>query len=619
MKEYIHHTQIDEHFPSRLPGFLLVESSNSSLRDSRIIEEGIKRFYGSYGETVSILDLDHYKLALLIPEELGKLSCISFYRSNGDFAFIEGTFYDYELLKENKTEILGNKLAKEVIRLGKNKEYLKLKDFNGRYSGFCYIKNTQTLTIITDSYGSNRVFVYGDNQNFVVSNSIFALSKNPALKVSVCEESIAQIIHYEYPAYRQTEFNEIELVLPSDVLLRFYRKSISRLKSFQQIDRTPILSKTEYINNLRESINHFFLKLDNYMNEPLGIYLSKGKDSRLFLPFLERNQLAYIPFVFREDTGIFDYPQVKEIVRLLGKELHVMESHSLDRKLSFLLSMSTTHTSPWLALAKIASGYVSNALMGLYGESSSGKLCAYRNYGIRTMEDTIQNTILGNSRGISQEDVIKWVPYYNKFDTVAGFRKIYEHFPDVQIPFDYDTYQDIDHRSFRNAIVVLLKAQHFITPITPFMDKEVSSIYHSLPQTLLKSQIAHTVIASEEPKSNHVMSTAFPISLKNEKYIRPLLLELVRFNNKYKDVLMSHKKKYKPFVRTDHFVPRSAYFKNLFSQKTYIGNPRILTRMYNIDDYLHLTFEDNVDFYNKTPRVITNELKTINSGGEIIK
>lgn len=618
MKEFTHQIKIDQESTSTIPGYLLVEKSHDPSISSKIIHEGIKLFFGGFGQFTYIYDIGRYLFALLMPEKNQKLNCVSLYRDKGNFAFIEGTFYDFDLLRRNKEVLISTELAQEILNLCLNENYEKLKEYNGRYSGFCFIEKTDTLVVITDSFGANRVFVYEDARNFAITNNIFALSKNPGFKLSINEESIAQILHYEYPAYRQTEFNEIELVLPSDIFIRRNKTNIRR-KKYQSVDRTVRKSDKEYINELRTSLNSFFVNISSYLQEPIGLFLSKGKDSRLFLPFLEKNNIDYLPFVFKEETGVFDYPQVKKIVELLGKDIHVLEKHSIDRKLSFMFSMSTTPTTPWLALGKMASEYTNTALMGVYGESSSGKLGAYRSYGINDLESSMQTTILGNSRDITQEEVLKWIPYYKKYDTVEAFRKLYNEYPPVDLLFDYDTYQDIDHRSFRNALVILFKAQHFLTPISPYMDKNVSDVYHRLPNSLLKSQLAHTIIASEEEKSNKIKSTAFPISLKNEKYARTLLLEIVKVNALLKDILMSsHKKKYRPFVDSNNFIPKSQYFRNIFLNKDeVIGNPRILTRLYNIDEYLYLNLEDNdLNSYFKPPIIIHSELNVV---GERIK
>lgn len=287
MKEYIYQEDIDPDIASRLPGYLLIDSHQDDIRSSRVLKEGINRFFGGFGKNTHLFDLGKYKFALLLPEILPKMNCVSFVRILEDFAFIEGTFYDYALLKRNKAKLISSDLATEVLEIVRREQYEKLKTFNGRYSGFAFIKQTDQLILITDSYGANRVFVYEKANDFIVSNNVFAISTNPELSITVNEESIAQIIHYEYPAYRQTEFNEIGLILPSDILIRQNRKN-KYVKAYQTVFRTPLKPDKEYIAELRTAIDRFFKDTIGYMQEPLGIYMSKGKDSRLFLPFLEK-------------------------------------------------------------------------------------------------------------------------------------------------------------------------------------------------------------------------------------------------------------------------------------------------------------------------------------------
>jgi hypothetical protein len=148
------------------------------------------------------------------------------------------------------------------------------------------------------------------------------------------------------------------------------------------------------------------------------------------------------------------------------------------------------------------------------------------------------------------------------------------------------------------------------------MDKQIADVYHRLPDSLLRSQIAHTVIAAEEAKSNRIKSTAFPVSLKNERYLRDFLMQMVRLNNKFKDVLMAQlKKNYKPYVPGEVFNPKSDYFINVLGGKSLeVKNPRLLTRLHNVDYYLNMTFQNNLGMYFRTPVIVKNELTTVKSG-----
>jgi hypothetical protein len=615
MKEFSHEVNISPEIKSRIPGYVLVEKAkDDTAKTAAVINEGIRRFFGGFGNNAHIFDLGKFQFALLTPDESHKLDCISFVRKGGDAAFVEGSFLDFKMLTRSKAEkkIITETLAIEVLEYAKTGEYNKLKELNGRYSGFVYLADKDELILITDQYGANRVYVYNHGGTFAVSNNVFALATNPALNVSVDEESVANILQLEYPVFRGTEFAEIMLILPSDIYIR-QNASVSYKKYYQKVDRTRNKSDRQYIDDLTKSINNFFNDFDNYNAETVGIYLSKGKDCRLFLPFLERNKIPYQPFVFKDGTGVFDYPYVSKISKLLDKDLHVLENYTVDKKLAFLSAMSTTPTLSWFALGSVAQKYTSTALMGIFGDISSGKMPSFRVAGIKTRQDVAESFFKMVCKGVTEEIVEQSLPYFHKFNTRAAYMRLFEDYPKAQILFDNEVYHDVDHRSFRNALPILLRASHYITPVTPFTDRNIALAYHSLPESLLKSQKAHTKIAALERKSNSVQTTAFPISLSLESKIRPAMMWVIRLNNKLNNRFLKWQgKKFNPYVAVDDFTPRSDYFKGIFGSNipVKVGHKRLLTRMYNVDDYLHLVFNDDILPLCKKPYIVLNELKS---------
>lgn len=613
MKEYKHDVSIDASIKPRIPGYILIETDPLNPGHStQVLMEGIKRFFGGFGQNAQLFDLGSYRFALLTPDTSHKLDCISFVRDGQDFAFIEGTFYDFDMLRSCKKDdaLIHQEPAAEILAHARRGEADKLKEYNGRYSGFVYIARTGTLTLITDQYGANRVFVYDNGARFAVSNNVFALASNPHLTISVDEQSIAQILQVEYPVYRGTEFAEISLVLPSDIYIR-QNKNVTYTKYYQKVNRTRTKPDRQYISDLTDTINGFFERFYAYYNEPVGIYMSKGKDSRLFLPFLERNQIPYLPFVFKDGTGVFDYPQVSQIAGLLDKDLHVLESYTVDRKLAFMAAMSTTPTLSWFALGSVAAEYTNTALMGVFGDISSGKMPSHRVIGMKVQDDVIREFFKMVSKGVTPEIFRESLPYYDKFGTWEQYSNLFRDYPKAQILFDNEVYHDVDHRSFRNALAILMRAQHFITPVTPFTDRDVAMAYHSLPLSLLKSQKAHTRIAALEPKTAGIKSTAFPISLRLESKIRPAMMTVIKLNNLLNNrFLKGQIKKFNPYVPVDDFTPRSDYFKRVFngSIPVKVGSKRLLTRMYNTDDYLHLMLQDDLLRLCKKPVIVHNEL-----------
>ncbi len=616
MTEYLHEEKLTKEIKGRMAGYILVEhQEDTPVKSTNIIHQGIQRFFGGFGSNAHLLDLGKYKLALMLPDHAHKLDCISLYREGEDFAFIEGTFSDFDLLRRHhkQNEITTEELAAEILNLARENKLEALKMLNGRYSGFVYVASEDKLILITDQYGANRVFVYNYQDTFVVSNNVFALATNPHLSISVDEESIAHILQIEYPVYRGTEFAEISLVLPSDIYLRT-NKTTSHQKYYQKVNRTRTKSDIQYIKNLTVTFDNYFNEFHHYYNETVGIYLSKGKDCRLFLPFLEQNKIPYQPFVFKDGTGVFDYKYVHEQAKLLDKDLHVLENYSVDKRLAFLVAMNTSPTLSWFALGSVAQRYTDTALMGIFGDIRSGKMPSFRVIGIRNKQQVAESFFDMVARGVTEEIVSQLVPYFHKFNTKKAYLRLFDDYPKAEILFDNEVFHDVDHRSFRNALPILMRASHYLSPVTPYMDSTVAEAYRSLPKSLISSQKAHTVIAALEKKTNKIQSTAFPISLKLESKIRPAMMAVIKLNNLLNNRFLHwQKKKFNPYVATDTFIPRSDYFKQVFRDQIplQVGHKRLLTRMYNADDYLHLVFHDDILPLCKKPTIIVNELNNV--------
>lgn len=614
MKEYLHEIQIDKQIKPRMVGYLLVETDNSEYKPGlNILKDGIKNFFGGFGQKASIFNFGRYLFALLEPEEEHPLKAHGLVREGQDVAFIEGTFYKLDFTPFEKNKPAGPQLASNILSTARSGNYENLKEINGRYTGFVYLNNSDTLIVFNDQLGCNRVFIYNNGNRFALSNNIFALASNPALKVSINEQAIAEILHIEYPLFRRTEFNEISLTIPSDILIRT-AKTISYRRYFQKFDRSKRMSDKSYVENLRQVYDNFFKHLAGKIDNPLGFFMSKGKDSRAFLPFLLKNDIPFNPFVFKDKTGVFDYPYVREIVSLLEKDLHVLESFKVDQRLVFMISMNTTPTFSWGALGSLVSGYTDTALIGMSGDKFSGKMPSFRMPGIKTKEDMMRGFFKFISNGVTSEIFQQSIPYFSNYSVWDEYTRLFGEYPQTEILFDSESLFDTDYLSFRNAHSILLRSQHFLTPVTPYAESSIYNAYNSLPENLIRTQKAHALIAASESKSNSIRSTAFPISLKTESHLRSAILRIVKFNNKFNNLLLKWQiKKFNPYLGNEQFKPRSDYFKELYNGPAPVnpGHERLLTRMRNADEYLHLVFHDDIRAFCHMPEIIYNETEEI--------
>jgi len=92
------------------------------------------------------------------------------------------------------------------------------------------------------------------------------------------------------------------------------------------------------------------------------------------------------------------------------------------------------------------------------------------------------------------------------------------------------------------------------------------------------------------------------------------MMIVIKLNNMLNNrFLKGQIKKFNPYVAVDDFTPRSSYFNEVFKGQLPVkaGHKRLLTRMYNTDDYLHLVFDDNILPLCKKPVIVKYQSDTL--------
>ena len=200
MNEIKYNPRISTQLTQRITGYLLVKSENPDVLSEKL-STGIQRFFGGFGRNAHLYNLGHFQFGLLLPEKLPGLDCVSFYRDKDSFSFIEGTFYDFGLLRRYRQADLSNseELAKQLLEQVRTNDFESLKNLNGRYSGFVYEADHDTLTVFNDKHGGNNLFIYQNGKDIALSNNLFAIEGKTDFEVSVNDQGIAEAIQMEYP------------------------------------------------------------------------------------------------------------------------------------------------------------------------------------------------------------------------------------------------------------------------------------------------------------------------------------------------------------------------------------------------------------------------------------
>jgi len=572
-------------------GLVLIENNAPQL-----YLDSLKKYFGGFGRDLLIGGNDAYLLFLFVPEIMNRLDSCSYYENGSEFLFIEGTFYDNNFHLKKYDAQIDTQIAKRLYEELKIKyDYSILKNINGHYSGVAFINNC--LIAFSDRFGVNKLFYYNEKEKFILSNNLFSIINNKKLNVKIDDEAIAQILTIEYPIGRNTGFKEVNYILPSDILIKSNDK-IEFLKKFISFNRSDVKSEKVHLNELYGAFDDFFAKLKNVIDEPLNLFLSKGKDSRLFIEFLEKNNISYNLYTFLQSTGIFDYSYAIEIAKLLNKDIYLLEHYQIDELTEIITSMSTTVTSPWLALAYVIKKNKFNyGIIGTFGSILSGKLVTFRHFPkIKNKSQLINTEFEDYCKGVTTEDIASTLPFFAKYNVKDSFIKSCNDYNESAL-CDIELLINIDFRVFKNTFPILNKSTHFITPIHPYTDKYISQKYFSLPIELIKSQKAHAILSSKNSRSNKIKSTTFPVSLRNEKYFREIMMVAIKINSMLKGKILAKKlDKIAPTYDSLEFYAKSKYFSDMFENSPIeCQNKRLLSRLKNVDNFIKHTYETSID------------------------
>lgn len=583
-------------------GYILLSRSLDPEQDLRILKSSLSLFFGAFGQNAAVYCNDNYIFSILIPECLPKLDLFSFYKRQNDFAFIEGTFYDRELLKkygksrEDFVRWLLKKLSEKNVDI--------LKKLNGNYSGIIYTSSNGNLYAFNDKFGINKQFFYSDRNQFALTNNIFALGKNPHLNNRIKPESLFQILQTDYPINRNTEFEQIHHILPSEILIRKNDCLFRPIDCyrFERRNNTNTADK-KILQNLYEKLDSFFQFLNDYLEEPCGLFLSRGKDARILLNFLDKHFAEYGLFNFRTASWArIEAIDVEKIANRLKKDLLRLEEFTLDRNESVLAGMNTTAASDWFALSQLASKYTNYALIGHGGDKPSGKCAAFREYPPpKTKAELAEAYFRSASKGVKKEDIHRTLPCFKSFGSAKDkFLSTYDHLQADHL-CDIEIKHSIENRWFRHTIPILHKANQYITPIYPYLEKNTCQAYFDLPLHLIHSQSAHANLACMGSKTNSIQSTEFPVPLNLERRIRPIMKKVIQLNNLLSGLLFDLKTKAPSNPKISNgkrkYKVLSSYLKERAGGVVYSENNTLLHRVMVIDSYLQLLFDLDFSIY----------------------
>lgn len=443
-----------------------------------------------------------------------------------------------------------------------------LKELNGYYSGVLKIKKSNITILFSDKFGIRRIY-YDESLNSF-SNNEFELVKHTGFKID--EMAIREKIVLDYPIDNRTYFSNIKVVLPLRIVV--IRDGVLN-QVFYRID----VKRSGSIEEVKKAYERLFERL-SLSNINLGLGLSKGKDSRMYLYFLNQFRMNYKIFTFQLTEGDMEYKDCLKIAKRLDMNLMMVPMYRPSDREIIGSSKDAILSHEFDRLGRFArENGVDALLIGYLGDHISGKLSCFRNFGIKDLKKLVDQLFLEYTEGLKKKDLETFCSRLS-----GTYDLVYENWLRTFDDFEYLSQADaeilhyLEVRGFRRILPRLLQIANHVDVVFPNTENGVFYSYLSLPQRLIKSQEAHTYLASLDKSAGAAKSTAFPISLRNEVHFRTLIRYMVLTMNLFK--------RYESAKQIETLALDSETLRNFFRQKEVKGNGVICRRLRQLDAYL---------------------------------
>lgn len=483
------------------------------------------------------------------------------YENNEYLIFLEGFFYESEYSCRKTIENL---------RVGDNQNLITdLKEFNGYYSGVLRDKKDNKLIFFSDKFGIRRIFY--DCQLHIFSNSELDVAKYSALRVDMV--ALQETLILGYPLSNRTYLENVRVLLPLRIgLLEDHR--------FKEVFCGITVKEDGSTQKVKEAYEDFFEKL-SFSKARIGLGLSKGKDSRMYLYFMNKAGIDYELFTFRENETDNEYRDCMKIAKSLDKQLLIVPDRIPSHEETIMKSLKDGRPiSEFYRLGRFAKeNKIDFLLLGYLGDHISGKISCFRTFGINSFDRLAHQLFWEYSEGVRKQNIEELCSkftdgYHLVYD---NWKKTFEDFKYLSLP-KAEILHYLETRGLRRIAPLLLQVMDSVTMILPTTDNSVFYSYLALPEKSINSQQAHTKLASLDPSAAVAKSTAFPISLKNEKYFRTLIRSIVRYQN--------FRSKYKVVPDNHEILPlKSNLLRNIFSSKEIKATKILCKRLRFLDVY----------------------------------
>ncbi len=466
----------------------------------RIVEKMFQHSCGPYGLTAITGGDMQLAWGILLPDKFAPLTCWSIYVNGKELCLFEGDMYDdlpgLKLLPGDNPG-----LAHHIAAHMRKKPDRRLTNLNGMYSGV-YV-NSKCAYAFGDSTGTRSLFWMSDASRFIVTGNLWAFRGCDCLDRRWDKMALMEMLTVGVPMAGRTWLEGVSLLQRGRQVVS---SSDGNTKVRMLLEPTPRKSWTikQSVNTLRDSLDDTIGRICRRLDGPVGMALSGGLDSRLFLASLHTQGIEHRSFTFCYNAKARENEIAQAAAKLLyeSQRAVVMDSAlavALQQDLC-IINEGESQGFGFFLLALQAQEETNTLMTGYPGDIFAGSpIGPFLLHSLKSKRDIADRLLKSFSDVFTADQAFKILnpPFRVSWQDVSD--EWYDSFEKIQQQSIIDVYMDhvLDYRLQRRTRPRIESVRFGCLPIYPFMSERVYSAYRSLPLAHLDGVRAHLALLSD--------------------------------------------------------------------------------------------------------------------------
>lgn len=520
-----------------LAGFAVVADESLAAQgaeEERPARAILGAFLDQYGTGKSGGRMAGLDWAGALPGPTEPISTWSEHADDSGVCVVEGDFYAESFGRRARTGVDGS-LAKDLLENFSRRGPDSIRDLNGIFSGFVFLREGRRLWVFVDPMGARMLYYRCENGRREAASDVYALSAGSRLRLDPL--SLNEDLVFGAPLEDRTVFAGVRLVgAGSAVELDARGARTHRYFRFPQ--RRSRMSRAQAAEMIASSMERSVAYL-GVGGVPTAIGLSGGKDSRVALAAVLGAGLRPRAFTFRADENDMDALLGRRTAEAAGLPSDLVNLNHADNTEeavgvscdAAILSAGFSVGFQFLLLSASVSRHSRILFTGYAGDCLSGSWAGVEPWRLRTIDElalanrrmlgtivppALAAAVLPPELRVPEADLEQdWIDSYRREHSVSG---------DL---LSTHIALRLAQRNRRNAAAFYQSMRIASTPVHPFAARDVMDAYLTIPVGALKGQRAHIDVVTHRYPALGFPSwkTLGKLPLKWEPYTRvPLRL-----------------------------------------------------------------------------------------------